>query len=90
MRGVFFEKKSEKIIGGKVLDGVMKRVPFRILRDGRLVGTGRITSLRHVEKEIKEAKEGAECGMRVETSTPIILGDQLEAYVMEFKKKAAV
>ena len=90
VRGVFFEKKSEKIIGGKVLDGVMKRVPFRILRDGRLVGTGRITSLRHVEKEIKEAKEGAECGMRVETSTPIILGDQLEAYVMEFKKKAAV
>ncbi len=90
VRGVFFEKKSEKIVGGKVLDGVIKRVPFRIFREGREVGTGRVTSLRHVEKEIKEAKEGSECGMRVETSVPIVLGDQLEAYVMEFKKKVAV
>ena len=87
VRGVFFEKKSEKIIGGKVLDGVVKRVPFRVFREGRQVGTGRITSLRHVEKEIREAKEGSECGMRVEVATPIIVGDQLEAYVMELKKK---
>ena len=89
VRGVFFEKKSEKIIGGKVLDGIIKRVPFRILREGRIVGTGRITSLRHVEREIKEAKEGSECGMRVETSSPIVMGDQLEAFVKELKKKVA-
>lgn len=90
VRGVFFAKKSEQIIGGKVLDGVLKRVPFRIVREGKEVGTGRITSLKHIDRDIKEAKEGSECGMRVEISTPIVIGDHLEAYVKEFKRKAAV
>lgn len=87
VRGVFFMKKSEQIIGGKVLDGTLKRVPFRIFREGKEIGTGRITSLKHVERDIKEAKEGSECGMRVDSTIPIIVGDQLEAFMKEFKKK---
>ena len=87
VRGVFLTKKSEQIIGGKVTDGVIKRLPFRLQRDGEEVGTGRITSLKHVEKDIKEAKEGSECGMRVDTSTPVQEGDIIEVYLKEFKKK---
>ena len=89
VRGVFLTKKSEQIIGGKVTDGTLKRVPFRLMRDGAQVGTGRILSLKHVDKDIKEAKEGSECGMRVDTSLPIQEGDVLEAYIREFKKKEA-
>ncbi len=86
IRGVFLTKKSEQIVGGKVMDGVIKRTPFRILRAGELVGTGRITSLKNVEKDIKEAKEGAECGMRVTVSIGLELGDMLEGFTKEFTK----
>ncbi|PIR49373.1 translation initiation factor IF-2, partial [Candidatus Peregrinibacteria bacterium CG10_big_fil_rev_8_21_14_0_10_54_7] len=87
VKQVFLTKKSEQIVGGKVTDGVVKRLPFRLLRGEKEVGTGRITSLKHVEKDIKEAKEGSECGMRVETSVLIEPGDRLEVFLKELKKK---
>jgi|GEM_PF-415054 len=86
IRGVFFTKGSEQIIGGKVTDGLLKRNPFRIVRERAVIGTGRITSLKHVEKDIKEAKEGMECGMRVTSDTSIQLEDVLEVYTKEFTK----
>jgi len=87
VRGVFYAKRSEQIIGGKVTDGILKRVAFRLQRGGAVVGTGRITSLKHVDKDIKEAKEGSECGLRVESAIPVLEGDVLEAYTREFKKR---
>ena len=68
-------------------DGVIKRLPFRIFRDEKEVGTGRITSLKHVDKDIKEAKEGSECGMRVESTVSIEEGDVFEVYLRELKRK---
>ncbi len=87
VKAVFLTKKTEQIIGGRVTDGSIKRLPFRLLRGGEEMGTGRITSLKHGDKDIKEAKEGSECGMRVETSLPIQEGDVLECYVRELKRK---
>ncbi len=89
VKGVFLRKKSEQIIGGRITDGFIKRVPFRLMRAGALVAVGRIISLKHVDKDIKEAKEGSECGMRVEIAVPVEEGDVLEGYVREFKKKEA-
>lgn len=87
VKGVFLTKKNEQIIGGRVTDGVIKRVAFRLKRGEEQVGTGRITSLRKVDNDIKEAKEGSECGMRVDCTVPVLVGDVMEAYVQEFKKK---
>jgi translation initiation factor IF-2 len=87
VKGVFLSKKSEQIIGGRVLDGVIKRVQFRLQRRGEVVGTGRISSLRKVDKDVKEVKEGGECGMRVEATVPVEVGDVLEGYVRELKKR---
>ncbi len=88
IRGVFFTKGSEQIVGGRVLDGFLKRTPFRLMRGGKEAGSGRITSLKHVEKDIKEAKEGMECGMRITASTLLEMGDVLEGYTKEFTKAA--
>jgi translation initiation factor IF-2 len=85
---LFLSKKNQQIVGGKVKDGVMKRLPFRCLREGAEVGTGKITSLKHGDKDIKEAKEGTECGMRTESSVPVLEGDVLEVYLRELKKKS--
>jgi translation initiation factor IF-2 len=87
VKGVFFQKKGEQIVGGRVTDGLAKRVTFRLQRAGAEVGTGRVTSLRRVDKDIKEAKEGTECGMRVESSVAVLEGDVMEFYLREFKKK---
>ncbi len=89
VRGVFLTKKSEQIIGGKVTDGIVKRVTFRLMRGGAQVGTGRILSLKHVDRDIKEAKEGSECGMRVDTSVPVQEQDILEVYAKELRRKEA-
>lgn len=87
VKGVFLTKKGEQIIGGRVTDGVIKRLQFRLLRAGELAGTGRIMSLRKVDKDIKEAKEGTECGMRVESTVPILEGDVIEVFLKELKKR---
>jgi translation initiation factor IF-2 len=87
VKAVFMTKRSEQVVGGKVTDGSVKRLPFRLQRGGEVVGTGRITSLRHVDKDIKEAKEGQECGIRTESAIPLQEGDILEVYVRELKKK---
>ncbi|TSC97251.1 MAG: translation initiation factor IF-2, partial [Candidatus Peregrinibacteria bacterium Greene1014_49] len=87
IKAVFMTKRSEQVVGGKVTDGSVKRLPFRLQRGGEVVGTGRITSLRHVDKDIKEAKEGQECGVRTESPIPLQEGDILEVYLRELKKK---
>lgn len=88
VKGVFFRKKDEQIIGGRVTDGVAKRVLFRLHRADKVLGQGKITSLRKVEKDVKEVGEGSECGLKVEFPLPIELGDVLEIYSKEFRKKA--
>ncbi len=87
VKGIFLTQKNEQLIGGRVADGVIKRVAFRLMRGGEQVGTGRITSLRKVDKDIKEAKEGTECGMRVESSVPVLEGDIVEAFNRELKRR---
>lgn len=87
VKGVFFRKKGEQIIGGRVLDGTLKRGFFRLQRAGNALGVGKITSLKHVDKDVKEAKEGSECGMKVECDVSVEERDVLEVYVKEKRKK---
>jgi translation initiation factor IF-2 len=87
IKAVFMTKRTEQVVGGRVTDGSIKRLPFRLMREGALAGTGRITSLKHVDKDIKEAKDGQECGMRTESSIPLQEKDVLEVYIKELKKK---
>ncbi len=87
VKQVFLTKKNEQIVGGRVTDGVIKRLPFRLQRNGAQAGTGRITSLRRVDKDVKEAAEGTECGMRVDTSITVEPGDVFEVYSRELKRR---
>ncbi|OGJ57326.1 translation initiation factor IF-2 [Candidatus Peribacteria bacterium RIFCSPLOWO2_12_FULL_55_15] len=87
VKGVFFMKKNEQIIGGRVTDGVAKRVTFRLHRADKVLGQGKITSLRKVEKDVKEVGDGSECGLKVEFPMPIELGDVLEIFSKEFRKR---
>lgn len=75
----FGERKGkEQIIGGKVVMGkIANQSAFEILREDEKIGEGKILNLQMKKEDAREAKEGQECGMLVESSTPIAVGHNL-------------
>lgn len=84
---VFFRKKNDYIIGGKVTNGKMEnKIKVKILRKDIEIGKGEITSLQKVDKKVSEIKEGNECGMKFTTNIELNSGDIFIGYRMETKK----
>jgi translation initiation factor IF-2 len=83
IREVFSVPKVGKIAGCSVTDGVIRRnAGVRVLRDGVVVYTGKISSLKRFQDDAKEVVSGYECGIGVENFNDIKVGDNLEAFVM--------
>jgi translation initiation factor IF-2 len=80
----FSQTKDKQVIGGRVENG---KVAFgskvRIIRRENEIGTGTITALQQSRISIKEAEEGNECGLQVESRTEIATGDVLEAFTVK-------
>jgi translation initiation factor IF-2 len=67
-----------------VLDGVLKRdAEVRVLREGIVVYTGRISSLRRFKDDANEVRSGFECGASVSNFNDIKVGDVLECFHMQ-------
>ena len=72
------------IAGSYVQDGkVTRNSQIRVVRDGIVVMEDHITSLRRFKDDVREVAAGYECGIGLEKSTDIQIGDILEAFVME-------
>ncbi|MBC6440509.1 MAG: translation initiation factor IF-2 [Rhodospirillales bacterium] len=70
-----------RIAGCRVMDGVVKRnANVRLLRDGHILFEGPIKSLRHHKEEVREIKQGSECGIQLDGHHDIEVGDEIEAY----------
>jgi len=81
---VFRTTKNEKIIGGKVTSGKIEPgAAFRIVRDKDTIDEGKITNLQQNKKETTEVLEGFECGLKITSSTKVLVGDILEIYKKE-------
>jgi translation initiation factor IF-2 len=84
IRDTFSVPKVGKIAGCFVTDGAIRRnAGVRVVRDGVVVYTGKISSLRRFKDDAKEVVAGYECGIGVEHFNDIKVGDQLEAFVMQ-------
>ncbi|MCF6290907.1 MAG: translation initiation factor IF-2 [Desulfobacterales bacterium] len=84
VREVFHAPKVGAIAGCYVVDGRIERnAAVRVLRDGVVIYTGRISSLRRFKDDAREVLTGYECGICVENFNDIKVGDVLEAFVME-------
>ncbi|QSL66820.1 hypothetical protein MERGE_001207 [Pneumocystis wakefieldiae] len=81
-------KKSSKIVAGCiVINGIInKNEKIRIVRDQKTIWEGKLETLRHIKKEITEAKKGEECGMSFNGWDGFLEGDLVQAYVQEFIK----
>lgn len=83
VRETFSVPKIGTIAGCYVLDGkILRTAKVRVLREGVVIYTGKISSLRRFKDDVKEVMSGYECGIGVEKFNNIKVGDNLEAFVM--------
>ncbi len=81
IRNVIVATKIGTIAGCMVTNGTVKRdARFRLLRDNVVIYTGELDSLKRFKDDVKEVKEGFECGVKLKNYTDIHEGDQLEFF----------
>ena len=81
IREVFKITKVGTVAGCMVLDGIITRkTKIRVIRDGIVVHTGMLGSLKRFKDDVKEVKKGYECGLNIEKYNDIKEGDIIEGY----------
>ena len=73
--------KVGTIAGCVVREGKLQRnTPIRVIRDGIVIHTGRLGSLRRFKDDVKEVTNGMDCGLNIESYNDIQVGDIVEGY----------
>ena len=81
---VFTASKFGKVAGCKVTDGELRRnAKARLIRGSDIVFEGDMGSLRHEKDDVREVRQGFECGVGFKNFKDIQVGDQLVCYVLE-------
>lgn len=81
IRQVFKVSKIGSIAGCMVLSGFVRRsAQLRLLRDNVVIFTGELDSLKRFKDDVREVKEGFECGLNIKGYNDIVEGDQLEFF----------
>jgi len=81
---VFNITKVGKVAGCRVSEGTVKRgAKVRLLRDNVVIHEGTLKTLKRMKDEVREVREGFECGMAFENYDDIREGDTIEAFEME-------
>ncbi len=81
IRTVFVASKIGTVAGSYVTSGqVTRNCKFRLLRDNVVVYTGEVESVRRLKDDVREVKEGFECGIKLKNYNDIKEGDQLEFF----------
>jgi len=81
IRTVFVATKIGTIAGSYITSGQVTRgCRFRLLRENVVIYTGEVEAVRRFKDDVKEVKEGFECGIKLRNYTDIKEGDQLELF----------
>jgi len=84
VRQIFTIPRVGVIAGSAVTEGVVKRAGHvRVLRDRKVLFTGKIGSLKRLKDDVREVQSGFECGIGVDGFTDLKAGDVLEVYELE-------
>ncbi len=84
VRQVFRTSRFGNIAGCYVIDGTVARSHrFRLVRDGKIIHEGRLASLRREKDDVREVREGFECGIHLEGYDDIKTGDIIETFTVE-------
>ena len=84
IRDVFNITKVGKVAGCMVTEGSVRRgARVRLLRDNVVIHEGSLKTLKRFKDEVREVKEGYECGMAFENYQDIQVGDVIECFEVE-------
>ncbi len=84
VRNVFNVLKIGAIAGCSVLDGkIMRNNQARLIRDGKIIFEGKLSSLKRFKDDAREVAQGFECGIGIENFNDVKVGDVIEAFVKE-------
>ena len=84
IRQIFNITKTGKVAGCMVTEGIVKRgAKVRLLRDNVVIHEGTLKTLRRFKDEVREVREGFECGMAFENYDNIQVGDVIECFEIE-------
>ena len=90
IKEVFKIGKVGNVAGCMVLDGKLQRnTKVRLIRDGIVIYTGKLGSLRRFKDDVKEVVSGQDCGLNIENYNDIKVGDIIEGYE-EYEEKATL
>ncbi len=90
VREVYKITKVGNIAGCMVLDGKLQRnTKIRLIRDGIVIYSGKLGSLKRFKDDVKEVVVGQECGLNIENFNDIKVGDIIEGYE-EFEVKVTL
>jgi len=81
IRTVFVASKIGTVAGSYITSGqVTRNCKFRLLRENVVIYTGEVESVRRLKDDVREVKEGFECGIKLRNYNDIKEGDQLEFF----------
>jgi len=84
VRAIFRISKVGNIAGCKVSDGEIRRNGrMRVLRGGQPIHEGAISSLKHLQEDVREVRAGFECGIGLKGFDELQAGDRLECFIVE-------
>ncbi len=88
VKDTFNTPKAGTIAGSQVVDGkIVAGCNIRLLRNGKIVFDGKMSSLRRFKDDVKEVRSGLECGIALEKFNDIKVGDLFEAYLIKERKR---
>jgi translation initiation factor IF-2 len=84
VRKVFRISKVGNIAGCYITDGEIKRnARGKVLRSGEVVAISEISSIKHLQEDVKELRQGFECGIALRNFSDFIEGDRIECVLVE-------
>ncbi|CAN5692991.1 hypothetical protein BH10BDE1_BH10BDE1_01390 [soil metagenome] len=84
VRNIFTVPKAGTIAGCFVVDGkITRNSQVRLVRDGKIIYTGKLGSLKRFKDDAKEVASGYECGLSIENYNDLKVGDFVEAFSQE-------
>lgn len=87
VRATFKIKGVGTVAGCYVLDGkIVRNANARLIRDGVVIYTGKIESLRRFKEDVQEVAKGFECGVKLKDYNDVKVGDIIECYEIKLEK----
>jgi translation initiation factor IF-2 len=88
VRDVFKISKVGSVAGCYVTSGSIERkAKIRVIRDGVVIHSGELASLKRFKDDVKDVQKGYECGLQIERFNDIEVGDYLEVFKEEEVKR---